>query len=413
MKRKTWKKVGRALAGLLGLLVSLSVCVWGLWTPLPVLAGDAEKETGQAKETEEEEIQGADEREIQEEILSRFDFDEIDASLKELFPEERLEFRSVLEDVLSGDLTLTAELFNQLIADQFTYAVRTGKDQLVHMLMIALIAAVFSNFSKVFQSRQLSEISFYALYLLMIALALNTFSAVTKWVESGIETLTSFMGVFCPLYFAAVAVAKGSMTAVAFYQLVLFLIYLVELLISSILLPAIHIYMLVRVLNDLSLEGYLTKFAELIELCVSWSLKTLLACVVGINVIQGMISPAIDSVKRSILTRGAEAIPGVGDALGGMAEVAVGTAVLVKNGIGMTGALICVSLCLVPLIQVVCVALLYKLAAAVIQPVSDPRITGCVETVGEGVRLLMRVVFTTGVLFLLTVAVVSAVTSST
>lgn len=413
MKRKTWKKEGRALAGLLGLLVSLSVCVWGLWTPLPVLAGDAEKETGQAKETEEEEIQGADEREIQEEILSRFDFDEIDASLKELFPEERLEFRSVLEDVLSGDLTLTAELFNQLIADQFTYAVRTGKDQLVHMLMIALIAAVFSNFSKVFQSRQLSEISFYALYLLMIALALNTFSAVTKWVESGIETLTSFMGVFCPLYFAAVAVAKGSMTAVAFYQLVLFLIYLVELLISSILLPAIHIYMLVRVLNDLSLEGYLTKFAELIELCVSWSLKTLLACVVGINVIQGMISPAIDSVKRSILTRGAEAIPGVGDALGGMAEVAVGTAVLVKNGIGMTGALICVSLCLVPLIQVVCVALLYKLAAAVIQPVSDPRITGCVETVGEGVRLLMRVVFTTGVLFLLTVAVVSAVTSST
>lgn len=413
MKRKTWKKEGRALAGLLGLLVSLSVCVWGLWTPLPVLAGDAEKETGQAKETEEEEIQGADEREMQEEILSRFDFDEIDASLKELFPEERLEFRSVLEDVLSGDLTLTAELFNQLIADQFTYAVRTGKDQLVHMLMIALIAAVFSNFSKVFQSRQLSEISFYALYLLMIALALNTFSAVTKWVESGIETLTSFMGVFCPLYFAAVAVAKGSMTAVAFYQLVLFLIYLVELLISSILLPAIHIYMLVRVLNDLSLEGYLTKFAELIELCVSWSLKTLLACVVGINVIQGMISPAIDSVKRSILTRGAEAIPGVGDALGGMAEVAVGTAVLVKNGIGMTGALICVSLCLVPLIQVVCVALLYKLAAAVIQPVSDPRITGCVETVGEGVRLLMRVVFTTGVLFLLTVAVVSAVTSST
>ena len=413
MKRKTWKKEGRALAGLLGLLVSLSVCVWGLWTPLPVLAGDTEKETGQAEETEEEELQGTDEREIQEEILSRFDFDEIDASLKELFPEERLEFRSVLEDVLSGDLTLTAELFNQLIADQFTYAVRTGKDQLVHMLMIALIAAVFSNFSKVFQSRQLSEISFYALYLLMIALALNTFSAVTKWVESGIETLTSFMGVFCPLYFAAVAVAKGSVTAVAFYQLVLFLIYLVELLISSILLPAIHIYMLVRVLNDLSLEGYLTKFAELIELCVSWSLKTLLACVVGINVIQGMISPAIDSVKRSILTRGAEAIPGVGDALGGMAEVAVGTAVLVKNGIGMTGALICVSLCLVPLIQVACVALLYKLAAAVIQPVSDPGITGCVETVGEGVRLLMRVVFTTGVLFLLTVAVVSAVTSST
>ena len=214
--------------------------------------------------------------------------------------------------------------------------------------------------------------------------------------------LTAFMGAFCPLYFVAVAAAKGSVTAVAFYQLVLFLIYLTELLIANVLLPMIHIYMIVRVLNDLSRENYLTKFAELIETGVSWSLKALLAVVAGFNV-----------VKRSILARGAEAIPGVGDALGGMAEVAAGTAVLVKNGIGMAGALLCVALCLVPLVQMACITFLYKLAAAVIQPVSDERITGCVDTVGEGCRLLMRVFFTTGVLFLLTVAVAAAVTNGT
>lgn len=362
---------------------------------------------------EDEQTSDIESGETREEILSQFDFDEIDESLRELFPGERLDFEGIVKDVISGDLDVTAELLNRLVLEQLTYAVQSGKDQLVHMLLIAVIAAVFSNFSNVLQSRQLSEISFYALYLLMIALALNTFGSVAEWAEDGIGALTSFMGVFCPLYFAAVAVAKGSVTAVAFYNLVLFLIYLVELLITSILLPAIHIYMMVRVLNDLSSEAYLTKFAELIELGVSWSLKTLLACVVGINVVQGLISPAIDSVKRSILTRGAEAIPGVGDALGGMAEVAIGTAVLVKNGIGMTGALICISLCLVPLVQVACIVVLYKLAAAVIQPVSDPRITGCIETVGEGCRMLLRVIFTTGILFLLTVAVVSAVTTIT
>ena len=381
-------------------LILAVLCVWFMAVP------------GPCKAAEEGDADGGSE-EMEEEILSQFDFDEIDESLKELFPEERLDFKQVAAALISGNLELTAGLFNRLVSEQFTYAVRSGKDQLAHMLLIAVIAAVFSNFSKVFQSRQLSEISFYALYLLMIALSLNTFESVAEWAESGIGDLTSFMGVFCPLYFAAVAAAKGSVTAVAFYNLVLFLIYLVELLITSILLPMIHIYMMVRVLNDLSGEAYLTRFAELIEMGVSWSLKTLLACVVGINVVQGMISPAIDSVKRSILTRGAEAIPGVGDALGGMAEVAVGAAVLVKNGIGMAGALICVSLCLVPLVQTACIVIMYKLAAAVIQPVSDPRITGCIDTVGEGCRLLLRVIFTTGVLFLLTVAVVTAVTSGT
>ena len=206
------------------------------------------------------------------------------------------------------------------------------------------------------------------------------------------------------------AAAKGSVTAVAFYNLVLFLIYLVQLLIVGFLLPVIHIYFMVRVLNFLSKEEYLSKFAGLLNLGVSWALKTLLACVVGLNVIQGLISPAIDSIKQSAITRGAEAIPGIGDAIGGVTEVVLGTAVLIKNGIGMTGAVICVALCVVPLVQIGCIVLLYKLAAALIQPVSDKRIVGCIESVGDGCRLLMRVVFTAGLLFLLTIVVVAALT---
>ena len=44
---------------------------------------------------------------------------------------------------------------------------------------------------------------------------------------------------------------------------------------------------------------------------------------------------AMDTVKRSALTRGTEAIPGIGDAIGGVTEVIFASAVLVKNGIGV------------------------------------------------------------------------------
>ena len=112
------------------------------------------------------------------------------------------------------------------------------------------------------------------------------------------------------------------------------------------------------------------------------------------------------------MLKGAEAIPGVGNLLGGMTEVALGTAVLVKNGIGMAGAVICIALCVIPLVQTAGTALLYKLAAAVIQMVSDERVTGCVEAVGEGCQILLQIVFTVGVLFLLTIAIVAAVTNA-
>ena len=367
---------------------------------------------GQGEESlgDQEEERERRQKEWEEQILAQMEDDEVDAMLQELFPEKHLSFRQVLGEVLEGNLELTADLILGVAKDQLTYVIRTGKEALGPILLLAVIAAIFTNFSRVFQSSQLSQISFYAAYLMMTALTLKTLQAVMDWTEEGIRTLTSFMGVFSPLFFAAVSVARGSVTAVAFYNLVLFSIYLTEVLIVGVALPMIHIYIVLRVLNDLSLDHYLTRAAELVFLVISWGLKTLLALVAGIHLVQGMISPAIDAVKRSIVTRGVQAIPGVGEIFGGMAEVAAGTAVLVKNGIGMTGALICVAVCLVPLFQMAFMTLLYKLAAAVIQPVSDPRITGLVETVGEGCRLLMRVIFTAGVLFLLTVAVVTAAT---
>lgn len=403
MKKK--QKVLNTVRGFLLFLAAL-ICV----IPLSTVRASEMSGTWDI-EPEDEAI--SESAEYGEEMIEKFSFEDIDRSLQDLFPDERVKFKETMMGILSGDLTFSMELVKSLAADQLGYAFGSSRDNLVHMLLIALIAAVFGNFSKTFKSRQIVDISFYAMYLLLIALTLSSFQTVTEWVSEGIESLTSFMSVFCPLYFLAVSIAKGSITSVAFYNLVLFLIFLTEFLILDFLLPLIHIYMIVKVLNYLSEEDYLSKFAELIEMTVSWILKTLLACIVGLNVIQGLISPAIDTVKRSAVTKGAEAIPGVGDIIGGVAEVALGTAVLVKNGIGMAGAIICIALCMVPLVQVAGIVLLYKLAAAVIQPVSDKRIVGCVETVGEGCRLLLHVVFTTSLLFLLTIVVVSAVTGNT
>lgn len=361
------------------------------------LSGEDGSETARAEEMLEEEL----------------DFDAINETLEEIFPEEKMDFGETVRSIVTGDLSVSVDLLGQLLSDQLFYALQVNRESLVHMLLIAVIAAMFTNFADVFQARQISEISFYVLYILMIALCLGAFQSAAAWVEDGIRLLTAFMKALCPVYFIAVSLAKGSMTAAAFYNLALLVILLVEVFMVNFLLPALHVYMMIKVLNYLSQEEYLSRFTELIETVVSWTLKTLLALVIGLNTIQGLIAPAVDSVKRSALTRGVEAIPGVGDAIGGTAEVILGTAVVVKNGIGIAGAIICFALCAVPLVQAGIMVLMYKLAAAVLQPVSDKRLVGCIGGMADACQLLMRLVFTAGMLFLLTIAIVAATTNST
>lgn len=356
-------------------------------------------------------VEASEIEDVEDTLFKAFDFGEVNQVLEDILPEEKMDFGETVRKVIKGDVKFSVELLEKLVTEQLFYEFRENKKTVIHILMIAIIAAVFTNFSNVFQNRQIGEISFYVLYLLLITICLSTFQILIDGVGVHLERLTSFMRVLGPLYFLAVAISTGSGTSVIFYNLLLFLIYIVELLILNFLLPLLHIYMVIRVLNNLSTEEYLSKFAELIEFIVTWTLKTLLAAIIGLNVIQGLISPALDSLKRGMLTKSVEAIPAIGDALGGTAEIVLGTAVLVKNGIGVTGAIICIVLCVIPLLQMFVMAFLYKLTSAFIQPVSDKRIVGCVSGMGEGCQILLRVIFTTGMLFLLTIAIVTATTT--
>lgn len=218
------------------------------------------------------------------------------------------------------------------------------------------------------------------------------------------------MKVLSPTYFLCMAVAKGSISSLAFYQLILILIYLVELLVVRFVIPLVRVYLMVQILNFLSGEEYLSKTGELLETVISWVMKLMLTLVTGVGVIQGILSPAVDQVKRNTLTKGAQMIPGIGDALGGMTEIVLGTAVLIKNAVGMAGALLAVGICIFPILNMAVVTLMYKLIAALIQPISDRRIVEAVASVGNACQMLMKVVFTTAVLFLITIAVAAVST---
>ena len=357
-----------------------------------------------------EEAEAVSQEEVQESLLDKFDFSEIDDMLAEIFPNKKLNFREVLGGLITGDLELSFELIKQVIMDQFTYELRNSRSGMIHILLLVIVAAIFTNFSSVFKSTQVAEISFSMLYMFLITICLSNFRILVDAATMNLERLLEFMKLLGPVYFFAVALASGSSTSVMFYQLTLLLIFFVEMLILNFLIPVTQIYLMMRILSELSPQIHLTKFAELIETVVSWTLKTLLAGVVGLNVIQGLLSPAIDAVKRSIITKGSGAIPIIGDAISGTAEVVFGTAVLIRNGIGVVGMIVCLVICLAPLIQMTVTALLYQVIAALIQPISDKRMVDCVSSIADGSKMLLRIVFTTAMLFLLTIAVVAATT---
>ena len=130
------------------------------------------------------------------------------------------------------------------------------------------------------------------------------------------------------------------------------------------------------------------------------------AAVLGFNLVQGLVTPAADGFKKDVVTKTAGMIPGVGNVFDSVSDLVLGAGVLIRNSIGAAGLVFLAVICLIPLAKVALFALSYQLAAAVVQPVSDARIVACIGSVGDGMVLLMKVMFTAALLFWLTLAVI-------
>ena len=147
--------------------------------------------------------------------------------------------------------------------------------------------------------------------------------------------------------------------------------------------------------------------AELLQTLIEWTLKSCTAVVISMQLIQNMIGPAMDSLKRDVIGKTAASIPGIGNAINGVTEVALGTAVIIRNGIGVIGMIILISIGIGPVIRLGLLAFLYKLLAAMVQPVSDKRMTGALSTIGNGYLLFLKVLLCLELLSFITIAILS------
>ncbi len=317
-------------------------------------------------------------------------------------------FSDIVAQLFSGDLEMTLESIGKYVYEHIFLEIDTNREALLQIIGIAVIGAVFTNFSVAFAKNYVAATGFYMTYIILFSLLLTSFLAAFSIASGMLGFLVDFMSALLPAFCTAIAFASGAASASGFYAVTAMAITAVDWLICHMLLGLIQVYMLLSLANHISKENYMSKLCGLIRTVISWSLKTMLGLTLGLNIIQGMVLPAFDSFKNSAFMKLSSVIPGIGSALNVAAKTAIGSGVLIKNAIGVGGLIVILIICALPLIKLLVIALMYKVAEAVIQPVSDERIVECIHITADSVILLLMAVGTAILLFVLSLAVIAS-----
>lgn len=144
-------------------------------------------------------------------------------------------------------------------------------------------------------------------------------------------------------------------------------------------------------LMDLLTErARLTELSRLIKSVAKWMIGGITALYSAMTVLKGMTATALDSVSiRAAKYAAGSLFPAAGGLVTGSFDTMLGCAMLVKNALGITAILLCGCIGAVPLVRLGARMLLFRLAAAVSQPVSEKKQTEMLRLCADQISVLL------------------------
>lgn len=338
--------------------------------------------------------------------------EDIQEFLNRQYGEGKVSFSAMMEELVKGNFREAGEIVFHTFWESFLEEMGGSIGLLGQAAALGILGAVFAQAAAVFPSSRIAEIGFFITYLLTFTCLTASFFTSVETAGRVVENVLDFMKVLLPSFFLAVAFAGGSISSAALYSTVVGGVSGAQLLCGRVLLPLIKVYVLLVLAGNISREVFVRRLTDGLEKGVRWSLKTMVGIFLGLQMVQTMILPFADSVKRASVQKVVSAIPGIGAGAEAILQVTMGTGVLVKNTIGGAAVLLLVLLAAGPVAKLCFFLILYQGAAALMEPVCDKRITACAEGMAKAHMLLLHLVIAVICLFALSLGIICASTNA-
>lgn len=340
------------------------------------------------------------------EILEEINF-ETTTNSKEL---TGIDFRELVESIVSGNYGDEKSIAGFII-NAITGQISAGKKGFVNILILGIISAVFTNFARSFKNESISETGLFVTLLSIITLLFSCFYLSQTVAGEAINSAISFMKGAMPVLAMAVAVSGAGGSALVINELTLGLIIMVYWLMQVLVLKIANIYAAFSMVNSLSKDKSIGRFCKLFNSAGSWVIKTAIGLVIGIGTIQALVVPVADSLKANALTKALSIIPGIGNGVSAVSSTVIGASCLVKNSIGVAAFIVMLLICALPVIKLGVFVIMYKVLAAILEPVCDARIVSCVSDVATAIKLQLSAVAATAGLFMISLAIICQTTN--
>ncbi len=302
-----------------------------------------------------------------------------------------LDTDALFQALSAGEMSEALRLLSAAVLDSFGSPFAFFKSVLVSFLLLGIGGAVLKILDETLKEGQAGLIGGFIVRLLLAGQLVVLFEEALSMSRELLNTIVTFGSFFVPVFSVVLTSVSGTGTSAGYIALLSLVVYITERLLLQILLPLLEVHFLLVILAGFWQKERLERILKLMEKAFRFVCKGLLGAVTGLGFLQSLVLPYADALKIGTLKKAAQMVPGVGTITGSTWDLLTGSAVLLKNTVGVLGVAALLLAAAYPLCRLLLLQVSLRLSAAFMSLLGAGEYGWSVEESGTSVEYLMKV----------------------
>jgi len=311
----------------------------------------------------------------------------------------------LMEELIHGDVKSDMGSLPKKILDLLIGEIKANFSLIIKLIIIVFLSSFIKNLQGSFKESTVGELSYFTCYAAVVTMLALGFQNVLEYAREVLGLIDKITGFAIPSMIALLISGGNFASGSALQPILLFAIQGTVKIFNNVFLPLCFMAGILYIISGLSEKIKISGMAEFLKKIVAWGLGGILTIYGSTVAIRGIAGAVIDGATTKTAKVAMNTfIPVAGKYMADAADTIISCALVIKNAAGLAIMIITLVVCLTPILKIFTISMMYRFAAAVIEPVADERFFDCLTSVADCMKTILGVIGAAVFMFLLSIA---------
>lgn len=312
--------------------------------------------------------------------------------------------KETVERVSRGEPILNISGLWRYLVQYFLAEVRSNLTLLGKLVLFCLVTALVTSIGGAFGSEAVARVAEGTCFLALAVLVMGSFKIASGVAAETVKALNQVILALLPTMTTLLAGSGAPVSAGILQPTMVMTISGVAYIVSSYVVPALLLAAALDIVGAMSDTFRLNHVSGFIRQAAMMVLGIGLSIFLGVVAVSRAAGEVSDNMAlRSAKFLGNSLVPVVGKMVSDATELVFSASLLLKNAVGIAGMVAIIAIVAVPLMKILSLAAIYRLAGVLTQPMGSNRMSDCLHGLASSIMTLWAAVLTVSLMAFLSV----------